>query len=99
MKAANPVFTFDEVFKPVNTEKSLKLRENQKVLTYVANASVRKNLAKVLFKQKFGVKPEKVNTSTKRLAISVRTKRVKREKIKVFKKFCFKLPNGFVEPN
>ena len=91
-------FTFDNTFTKVNTERSLKLEETDQIITYTASKHIRKNLAKVLFKQKFGVVALKVNSTTCKLIVKIRTKKRRDEKTKIIKKFFFKLPSGFKLP-
>ncbi len=90
--------TFDGVFQKLNTERTLKNEENGQVVTYIAPKHIKKNLAKVLFKQKFGVMAEQVNSSTCKQIIKIRTKTRRDEKTKILKKFFFKLPEGFKIP-
>jgi ribosomal protein L23 len=90
--------TFDGTFKRLSTEKSLKTEEIDKIVTYSASKHIKKNLAKVLFKQKFGVMPAKVNAVTTKTIVKIRTKTKRDEKTKVLKKFFFKLPEGFKLP-
>ena len=91
-------FTFDETFTKLNTERTLKLEEKEKIVTFLASKHIKKNLAKVLFKQKFGVMASKVNSSTCKVIVKIRTKKSKDEKTKILKKFFFKLPEGFKLP-
>lgn len=91
-------FTFDNTFTKLNTERSLKLEETDRIITYIASKHVRKNLAKVLFKQKFGVMAAKVNSATCKIIVKIRTKKRRDEKTKILKKFLFKLPEGFKLP-
>lgn len=88
-------FTFDNVFKKLVTERSSSNEEKDKVLTYTSSKHIKKNLAKVLFKQKFGVMAEKVNSVTVRKIIKIRTQKRRDEKTKIIKKFFFQLPEGF----
>lgn len=90
--------TFDEIFTKLNTEKSTKAEEVGKVLTYSAQKHIKKNLAKVLFKQKFGVPALEVNSLTYKQIIKIRTKTKRDEKTKVLKKFFFKMPEGLKLP-
>ena len=91
-------FTFDGVFTKLNTERTLKLEESEKIVAYTASKHIKKNLAKVLFKQKFGVMAAKVNSSTSKVIVKIRTKKRRDEKTKIVKKFFFKLPEGFKLP-
>ena len=84
--------TFDKTFKKINTEKTMKMEEVAKVLTFLAPKHIKKNLAKVLFKQKFGVVAKKVNSVTYKKIIKIRTK------TRILKKFFFQLPEGFKLP-
>lgn len=90
--------TFDSVFTKLNTEKVLKAEESNKILTYYAAKHIRKNLAKVLFKQKFGVKALEVNSSAFKKIVNIRTKTRRDTKTRILKKFFFKLPEGVKIP-
>jgi ribosomal protein L23 len=91
-------FTFDNTFKKLTTERSSLMEEQDKVLTYTASKHIKKNLAKVLFKQKFGVLAKKVNSLTVKQVVKIRTKKRRDEKTKIIKKFFFQLPEGFKTP-
>lgn len=90
--------TFDTVFKRISTEKSTKIAEASNILVCIAKKHIRKNLAKVLFQQKFGVKAEHVNSSAVKKIVKTRTKTKKSERTKVLKKFFFKLPKDVTIP-
>jgi ribosomal protein L23 len=90
--------TFDGIFQKLNTERTLKAEESDRIVVYIAPKHIKKNLAKVLFKQKFGVMAAKVNSSTCKQIIKIRTKTRRDEKTKILKKFFFKLPEGFKLP-
>jgi ribosomal protein L23 len=86
--------TFDSVFTKMNTERVLKAEESYNIVSYYAAKHIRKNLAKVLFKQKFGVAALQVNSSVYKKTVNVRTKTKRGTKQKILKKFFFKLPEG-----
>lgn len=89
---------FDEIFTKLNTERTLKAEENEKIIAYITPKHIKKNLAKVLFKRKFGVAATEVNSLTCKKIIKIRTKTRRDEKKKIIKKFFFKLPEGFKLP-
>lgn len=90
--------TFDEVFAKLSTEKSLKDAEQSNVLTCVAKKHIRKNLAKVLFKQKFGSPAKDVRSSALKQIVKIRTKTRRDEKVRILKKFYFVMPEGIKVP-
>jgi ribosomal protein L23 len=90
--------TFDGIFTKLSTERTLKSEENEKIVAYTAAKHIKKNLAKVLFKQKFGVMAMKVNSATCKTIVKIRTKTKRAEKTKILKKFFFKLPEGLKLP-
>lgn len=90
--------TFDEVFAKLSTEKSLKDAETLNILTCVAKKHIRKNLAKVLFKQKFGVAAKDVRSSAMKQIVKIRTKTKRDEKVRILKKFYFAMPEGVKVP-
>lgn len=89
---------FDGIFKKLSTERTMKMEESDRIVAYTAPKHIKKNLAKVLFKQKFGVMAAKVNSSTCKTIVKIRTKTRRDEKTKIVKKFFFKLPEGFKLP-
>lgn len=90
--------TFDDVFAKLSTEKSLKDAEKSNVLTCVAKKHIRKNLAKVLFKQKFGQMAKDVRSSAMKQIVKIRTKTRRDQKVRILKKFYFVMPEGVKVP-
>ena len=90
--------TFDSVFRKLNTERVLKAEEDHNIVAYYAQKHIRKNLAKVLFKQKFGVPALQVNSSVYKKTVNIRTKTKRDTKVKILKKFFFKMPEGVKLP-